>query len=72
MYVADDLGLSQREQVTIIQKALFCILESLTANVGFLHPIGADGRTHRSIDDGNAIFEDLSQRMTLGLIHDLY
>ena len=69
MDVADHLRLRQREQVAVVQQVLVRVLEALAADVGFLHAVGADGRAHRAIDDGDAALEDLLQRMFLRFMH---
>ena len=64
MNVANHLRLRQRKQVAVVQQVFFRVLEMpLPANVRLLHPVVADGRPRRSIDDGDAAFKDLSQRM---------
>jgi hypothetical protein len=55
MDVANHFWLRQREQVTIVQKALRRVLESLPSDVRFRHPIGADRRAHGSVDDSDSI-----------------
>ena len=67
MNVADQLRLRQREQVAVVQQVLLRVLEALPANVRLFHPVGADGRPRRSINDGDAAFEDLFERM-LGVL----
>ena len=64
--VADHRRLRQREEIAVVQQVLLRILEALAADVGFLHPVGADRRAHRAVDDGDALFEDLAQRMAIG------
>src|SRR5580692_5165239 len=71
MNVANHFWLSQREEVAVVQQALGRILKALPADVRFRHPISADGRAHRSIDDGNPTLEDLFQRMLMGSRHVL-
>ena len=65
MDVADHLRLSQGEQVAVVQQVLRRVLESLAADVRFLHAVGADRRAHRAIDDGDPTLEDLLKRMLL-------
>ena len=69
MDVADHLRLRQREEVAVVQQVLRRVLEALAADVRFRHAVGADGRAHRSIDDGDAALEDLFQRMLVGFRH---
>ncbi len=69
MDVADHVRLGEGEEVTVVQQVLGGVFEALAADVGFLHAVGADGRAHRSVDDGDAGFEDLFQRMLLGCLH---
>lgn len=52
-----------RKQVTVIEQILLRLLEAFRTDVGFLHPVGSDGRSHRAVDYGNALFEDLLERM---------
>ena len=67
MDVADHLRLRQGEDVAVVQQVLGGVFEALAADVGFRHAVGADGRAHRSVDDGDSAFEDLFERM-LGLV----
>ena len=69
MNIADHLRLSQREKVAVVQQVLRRVLEALAADVRFRHAIGADGRAHRSIDDGDAALENLFKRMLIGCSH---
>ena len=69
MDVADHLRLRQREQVAVVQQVLLRVLEALSADVRFRHAVGADGRAHRSVDDGDSALEDLLQRMLMGSRH---
>src|SRR3981081_3542026 len=69
MDVADHLRLRKGEEVAVVQQILGCALEAFAADVGFLHAVGADGRAHRSVDDGDSIFENLFQRMSVGCSH---
>ena len=64
MDVADHRRLGQREEIAVVQQVLLRVLEALAADVGFRHPVGADGRAHRAVDDGDALLEDLLQRMS--------
>jgi hypothetical protein len=61
--IADHLRLRQRKEIAVVQQILRRVLEPLPANIRFLHPIGADRRAHRSIDDGNTAFQYLLQGM---------
>ena len=63
MDVADHRRLGQREEIAVVQQVLLRVLEALAADVGFGHPVGADGRPHRAVDDGDAVLEDLLERM---------
>ena len=69
MNVAYHFWLGQREEVAVVQQALRRVPKSLPADVRFGHSISADGRAHRSIDDGNSTLEDLLQRMLVGSRH---
>src|ERR1700733_1374316 len=69
MDVADHLRLSQGEEVAVVQQVLGRVLETLPANVSFLHAVGADRRAHCSVNDGNSILENLFQRMLVGCSH---
>src|SRR5215469_12425702 len=71
MNVANHFWLGQREQVAIVEETLGRVLEPLPTDIRFLHPVGANRRTHRSIDDGDTILQDLFQRMRLGFFHVL-
>ena len=59
MDIANHVRLSQGEQVPVIQQIFRRILETIPADISFLHPVGTDRRAHRSIDDGDPILEDL-------------
>jgi hypothetical protein len=63
MDVTDQLRLREGEKVTVVEQVLRGVLEALAADVRFLHAVGADGRAHRSVDDGNSILENLFKRM---------
>jgi hypothetical protein len=69
MDVADHFWLGKREEVTIVEQALLRVLEALPANVRFRHPVRADRRTHRPVNDGNPILKDLFKRMLVGFRH---
>jgi len=58
MDVADYFWLREREEISVVQKTLGRVPESLPSDIRFLHAVRADGRAHRSIDDGNSTFED--------------
>ena len=57
--VADHLRLRQREEVAVVQQILLRVLEALAADVRLRHAVGADGRPHRAVDDGDALLEQL-------------
>ena len=63
MDVADHRRLGQREQVAVVQQVLAGVAEALAADVRLGHAVGADGRAHRAVDDGDALREDLLQRV---------
>ena len=63
MDVADHLRLGEGEEVAVVEQVLGRVFEALAADVGFGHAVGADGGAHRSVDDGDAGFEDLFERM---------
>ena len=65
MDIANHSGLRQSKQVAVIQQILSGILEALTTDIGFLHSVGADRRSHGSIDDGDSVLEDLFERMAI-------
>ena len=69
MDVADHLRLGQREEVAVVQQVLRRVLEALSTDVRFRHAVGADRRAHRSVDDGDAIFENLFKRMLVEFSH---
>ena len=62
-------GCVEREEVAVVQQVLRRVLEALAADVRFRHAVGADGRAHRAVDDGDAAFEDLLKRMLMGFLH---
>ena len=53
--VADHLRLREREEVAVVEQVLLRVLEALAADVRLLHAVGADGRAHRAVDDGDAL-----------------
>jgi len=55
--------LGEREQVSVVEQALFGVRKPLAANVRLGHAVAADRRAHRAIDDRNAILEDALDRM---------
>ncbi len=59
MDVADHRRLRQREQVAVVQQILAGIPEALAADVRLGHPVGADGRAHGAVDDGNPPGQDI-------------
>ena len=61
--VADHLRLREREEIAVVQQILLRVLEALAADVGLVHAVGADGRAHRAVDDGDAVLEQLLERM---------
>src|SRR6185312_2563736 len=67
--IADHLRLREREEVAVIEKVLLSVLESLAAHVGFVLAVGADGRAHRAVNNGNAVGEYLGERMLAGSRH---
>src|SRR5258708_1304636 len=69
MDVADHLRLREGEEVAVVQQILGCVLEAISANVGFLHAVGADRRAHRSVDNGDSTLDDLFKRMLLDFRH---
>ena len=69
MNIADHFWLGQREEIAVVQQALCRVPKAVAADVRFRHSISADGRAHRSIDDGNPTLEDLFQRMLAGSRH---
>ena len=72
MDVTDHMWLSQGEEVTIVQQVFCRVLESLSADISFLHAVGADGRAHRSIDDGDSFPEDLLKWMLVRSSHNIF
>src|SRR5262249_9603675 len=67
--IAGHFRLGQREEVPVVHQALGRVLKPVAANVRFLHAVGADGRTHRAVDDRDSRFEQLLQWMWMGRSH---
>jgi hypothetical protein len=65
MDIADHLWLGQHKKIAVVQQPLGRVFKSLAAYIRLRHAVGADGRAHRAVDDGNAVFENLLQRMIL-------
>ena len=64
--VADHLRLRQREEIAVVEQILLRVLEALAADVRLRHAVGADGRAHRAVDDGDAFVEQLLERVIVG------
>ena len=69
--VADHLRLRERKEVAVVQQIFAGVLEPLAADVGFLHPVGADRRTHRTVNNRNPLLQNLFERMLLCLRHKI-
>src|SRR5450631_1410676 len=69
MDVANHLRLSQGKEIPVVQQVLRRILEPLGADIRFLHSVGADGRAHCTVDDGDTILENRFKRMLVGFGH---
>ncbi len=63
------VGLGEGEEVAVVEQVLGGVLEALAADVGFRHAVGADGGAHRAVDDGDAGFENLFERMLVSFGH---
>jgi hypothetical protein len=61
--VAEHLGLRHREDVAVVEQVLGRVLEAVAAGVALLHPVGADGRSHRPVDDDDALAKQLGERV---------
>jgi hypothetical protein len=57
MNVADELGLCEGEEISAIEHVLAGIPESIGTDVPLRHPVGANGRAHGAIEDGDPFFE---------------
>jgi hypothetical protein len=69
--VADHVRLREREDVAVVEQVLGRVLEPLAANVCLGHPVRADGRAHRAVDDGDALLEEALEGVTCGVAHEL-
>ena len=69
MDIADDRGLRESEQVAVIEQVLLRVLEALAADADFVHPVGAQGGACRAVDDGDAAFKELRERMVEDVSH---
>ena len=69
MNIANHFGLSEGEQVSIVKQTFGRVFEAVSPDVRFRHAIGSYGRAHGSVDNRNAIFEDLLNWMFLGFRH---
>ena len=67
--VADHRWLGEREEVAVVQQIFFRVFEAFAADVRFGHAVGANGSAHRTVDDGNAVFEERLQRMLARVGH---
>ena len=59
MDVADHLRLCQGEEVAIIQQIFARISKPLAPDISLCHAVGANGGTHRAIDDGDTLLQDV-------------
>jgi hypothetical protein len=69
MDVADHPGLRQGEKVAVVFEVLGRVFESLPADIRLGHAIGAYGGAHRSIDDGDAVVENVLKGMPMNWFH---
>ena len=70
MNVANQLRPRQRKQVSVVQQVLFRVRKALPANVRFFHSVVADRRPRRSINDGDAAFNQVLQRIFVRFSHN--
>ncbi len=56
--VADHRRLCDGEKVAVVEQVLPGVLEPVPADIGLFHPVGADGRAHRAIENGNSLPEE--------------
>ena len=64
--VANHLRLRERKQVAVIEQVLLRVGKALAAHVRLLHPVGADGRAHCAVNDGDALGEQAFQQFGVG------
>ena len=57
MDVADDLGLGEGEDVTVVEDVLVVILEAFATGGGFVEAVATNGCAHRSVKDEDAFGE---------------
>ena len=57
MNVADDLRVSEREDVAIVEDVLFAIGETFSARLLFTQSVSADRRAHGAIENENAFLQ---------------
>ena len=69
MNIADHLRLRQAEEVAVVFEILGRVQEPLSADIRLRHPVGANRRAHRPIDDGDAVLECLLKRMLVRCCH---
>jgi hypothetical protein len=66
MDVADHLGLREREKIAVVLQVFLRVGEALGPDVFLGHPVGADGRAHGAVDDGNTLAKEGGEWMTRG------
>ena len=58
MDVADHVGLRERIEIAVVLEILLRVREAFAANIGLGQSVGANGRAHRAVDDGDAFAEN--------------
>ena len=61
MDLADDVGPGERQQVVVALQVVVVIGQQRAAEVGFVQPITLDHRTHRAVDEQDALGELLAE-----------
>lgn len=69
--VGDDIGAGEREDVAIVQEVLVVVLEAVAAGVGLLQFVAADGGSHGSIEDHDALAETVLKLGEKVVLHEL-
>ncbi len=63
MDVADHRRLGQREEIAVVEQILGGVPEAIAADVRLGHPVGANRRAHRAVDDRDAMLKHVLQRV---------
>lgn len=58
----DDVGTREAEEIVVALEVVREVREAGATEIGFLQGVGLDHRTHRAIEDGDALGKDRAKR----------